>query len=158
MPTEKCPQCGRRGSACRSVPLGYWCQEYGLDEDKSLWIHPEPDPVAEAVRTDPVVLATTLERDTAQAAFDAADQSWQAALSRVAECRIRTAAGAIFVGPTGGMEFHPPSRRDRKREKRLQEEEAEALEERERLNGVLVKAKELHRRATVAARLAATVT
>lgn len=145
----KCPQCGRKGGACRSVPLGYWCQTDGLIEDTSRWIYPEPDPIHDAIGKDVGVMAARLEESMAQAEFDKCHEVWLSALSALSAARI-TRVGVY----TSEGEFRPPSRRDAKREERLLDAEAEAKREREKAGELLVEASVRHQRAVTAARRA----
>ena len=155
--TEKCPQCGRKGTACRPVPMGHWCQMRGLDEDKSLWIHPEPDPVSIVVDNDPDVIAARAGESLAQAEYEKADGAWKDALARLATAKIQARNGAIVSTPTGEVTYTAPSRRDRKREEKMRGAEVEARDQRERAHDVLVKTRQRHREALQSARLVATI-
>lgn len=155
-----CPSCGRKPGPfgpCRAVPLGWWCQQYGLAEDKSRWIHPSPDPVAVLMDTDPGVTAARDEEAAAQEVFDRADQVWQAALSELAAHRIRTGGGPTIMAADGNPHWQRPGRRrDRKDEETLAAAEDEARQVRQRTGEDLSKARERHRLVLVATRRALT--
>ena len=153
---EKCPRCGRRGGACRDVPLGHFCAQYGLEEDRTKWIHPSPDPVSIVVDNDPNVIAARAEESLAVAEYEKRDEAWKDALCRLATARI-TGRTSITYTALGQQIVTAPKRRDRKREERLVEEEAEAREVRERAAKLAAKARHRQREATDSARIAAAV-
>lgn len=118
--TGRCPSCGLTGSACRPVPLGYWCQRDGLEEDTSTWIVPSPDPVSTAVHADPKVIEALEVMEARQRDADAAYTAWLSALREISTHRIK----AEGVVDDSGL-WRPLSRSLRKAE-RLTEAEQEA--------------------------------
>lgn len=89
-PTEngRCPVCRRTG-ACRSVSLGFWCQQDGLIEDTSRRIVPERDPVSVAVHADPTVLAASAVAEDRQRVVDAANAAWVDTLRTLATYKLK---------------------------------------------------------------------
>ena len=150
---DKCPWCGRPEGHCRPVPLGYFCARDGLQEDVSRRIPTSPDPIAEAIRQDPAVLAARLEERLAQEEFDKRNAAWLQALSDLASARLQGST-AMFASGDG-----QPSRakRDVRREERLVDAEQEAKADRERAGEDLNKARGRHRQAVLAARRALTI-
>ena len=142
---DRCPQCGQRGTHCREVPLGHWCQSVGLAEDKSRWILPSPDPVAEAMAKDPAVIDARTAAEEAAAAYEAAQEAWLASLAALAAARIEGRASFI----NGGFGRR---RRSAKTEEELVEGERIAARERDRAHETFVDLSSAHRRLLVETR------
>lgn len=137
---DKCPQCGQRGTACRAVRLGHWCQTSGLIEDASLWIHPSPDPVAEAMEKDPAIIDSRVAVEEAQAAYEASQEAWLASVTALAAARIE---GSRVSFADGGFLRR---RRSARTEEELVEAERIAARERDRLHEDLVDVSSAHGR------------
>jgi len=101
---KPCPNCGTTGKHCRPVPAGYWCQADGLLADETAFVHTEPDPQAEQVKTDPQRQGAELLLTIAQRAFDEADVAWRdacAAVEHAARTARRTEPVFDQSSPTG---------------------------------------------------------
>ena len=145
---DQCPMCDQKDTACGPTRGGYWCQAGGLVDDPGRLIHTAPDPVAEKVKTDPLVLATALEVEVAQADHDKRREAWELAVKDMATANIM-GRNLFILNPTSGV-----TRPTRRKVKDVDHEriEFEARADMDAAHVVLVRARSRHRAALHAAR------
>lgn len=137
----RCGLCGLTGRGCRPVDLGYWCQQAGLVEDKTRWIHPTPNPMSAAVAADPDVAATAAELERLEDLARAAHEAWLEAVLAASRAGIEhtprgTMARLVGAGKVSGGE-----------RERLAQAVEDRLDDLDEAQARVVRARSAHQRA-----------
>ena len=144
-----CPKCS---GPARPLPNGVFCPSDYFIEDTSTRLRSTPDPISEALRTDPERLAAQAKMDEAQAAYDAAYDNWHRVMSELQEVRIKAQHDeGEFDGLAGGWRPSRKVRTLRRREAELTEELEIANRNKEHMSGNLSRARRNYREAAAAA-------